>query len=91
MTKLETVDGGINWTGGKRLKDLDYAEDIRMFAKVIEYMKSMTEVVRAEVDKAGLKVNTKKTEIMKIHSTQNQSVTIAGTDLREVEKFTYLG
>ena len=91
MTKLAYVDGGIDWTGGKRLKDLDYADDICMFAKDIDDMKSMTELVVTEANKVGLKINTRKTEIMKIRCTQNQSVTIDGSDLREVEKFVYLG
>ena len=91
MTKLANVDGGIDWTGGKQLKDLDYADDICMLANDIEDMKSMTELVVTEASKVGLKINTRKTGIMKIRCTQNQSVTVDGSDLREVEKFVYLG
>ena len=57
MTMLVNVDGGIDWTGGKRLKDLDYADD----------MKSLTELVVTQANKVVLKINTMKTEIMKIH------------------------
>ena len=51
----------------------------------------MAKLVVAEASKVGLEVNTGKTEIMKIRSNQNQCVTIDGTHLREVEKYTYLG
>ena len=33
MTRLSTVGGGIDWIGGKRLKDLDYSDDMCLFAK----------------------------------------------------------
>ena len=38
----------------------------------------------------GLEINTRKTEIMRIRSSDNQRVTIDDTDLKEVEKFAYL-
>ena len=53
-------------------------------------MKTMTELVVAEVNKIGLKINTGKTKIMRIRSSDNQCVIIDDTDLEEIEKFTYL-
>ena len=92
LSKLDTLDGGIEWVGGKRLKDLDYADDICLFARDIEEMKQMTQLVVEEASKVGLMINTRKTEIMKIRCiVDSQHVTIDGTDLKEVEKFTYLG
>ena len=75
----------------ERVKDLDYTDDICLFAKDIGEMKMMTELVVAEASKVGLKINTRKTEIMRIRSSDNQRVTIDDTDLKEVKKFTYLG
>ena len=83
MSKLDTIDGGIEWLDGKRLKDLDYADDICLFAKDIGEMKMMTELVVAEASKVGLKINTRKTEIMRIRSSDNQRVTIDDTDLKK--------
>ena len=71
MLKLNNIDGSIEWLGGKRLKDLDYVVDICLFAKDIEEMKMMTEIVVAEASKVRLKINTRKTEIMRIHSYDN--------------------
>ena len=70
---------------------MDYTDDVCLFAKDIEEMKMMTELVVAEANKVGLKINTRKTEIMRIRSSGNQRVIIDDTDLKEVEKFTYLG
>ena len=91
MTKLGTVDGGIDSIGGKRLKDLDYAGEICLFAKDIDSMKAMKKIVVAEASKVGLKINTKETEIMKICCTKSQSVTTNCSNLQEVEKFICLG
>ena len=91
MAKLRTIDGGIEWVDGKLLKDLDYADDICLLARDMDAMKQMTELVVGEADKVGLKINTRKTEIMKIRSSDNQRVIIDNTELKEVEKFTYLG
>ena len=44
-----------------------------------------------EASKVGLKINTRKTEIMKIRSPDNQPIIIDNVELKEVEKFTYLG
>ena len=87
MTKLGTVDGEINWITGKRLKDLDYVDDICLFAKDKDSLKAMTEIFVAEARKIGLKINTRKTEIKKIRCAQSQGVTIDGSNLKEMKKF----
>ena len=50
MNRLETVDEGIDWTGGRRLQDLNHTDAICMFARDIE------EVVVAEASKVGLRL-----------------------------------
>nr|KAG5686756.1 hypothetical protein BaRGS_011872 [Batillaria attramentaria] len=40
---------------------------------------------------AGLKINRKKTELMKINTTANTPFTVGGEPIREVESFVYLG
>ena len=41
--------------------------------------------------KTGLKVNKKKTEVLRINSKNNSSIDIDGQPLNEVDKYTYLG
>ena len=74
MAKLRTIDRGKEWVDGKLLKDLDYADDICLLARDMVAMKQMTELVVGESDKVGLKINTRKSGIMKIRSSDNQRV-----------------
>ena len=39
----------------------------------------------------GLKINRKKTELMKMNTTANAPITVGGEPIREVESFVYLG
>ena len=91
MSKLNAIDGGIERPSGNRLKDLDYVDNIYLFAKKKQEMKMMTELVIAEANTLGLKINIRKARIMRIRSSDNQCVIIDDTDLEEVEKITYLG
>ena len=91
MAKLRTKYRTIECVDVELLKDLDYADDTCLLARDMDAMRQMTELVVGEADKVGLKINTRKTEIMKIRSSDNQRVIIDNTELKEVEKFTYLG
>ena len=91
LSKLSNIDGGIEWVGSKRLRDLDYADDICLLADNMNAMKIMTDLVVEEASKVGLKVNTRKTEVMKMRSSGTQRIKIDNTDINEVDKFTYLG
>ena len=51
----------------------------------------MTEAMVCEAGKVGLKVNTKKTEIIKIRTPDINQIVIEGVTLKEVQKFVYLG
>ena len=85
LSQLRTIDGGIEWAVDKHIKDLDNADDICLFASDIEEMKQIMELVIEEVSKVGLMISTRKAELMKIRCTSdNQRVTIDGTDLKEV-------
>nr|KAG5714792.1 hypothetical protein BaRGS_000280 [Batillaria attramentaria] len=49
------------------------------------------EPIAMESAGTGLKINRKKTELMKINTTANTPVTVGGEPIREVESFVYLG
>ena len=57
----------------------------------MDEMRLMTELVSTEAGKVGLKINARKTEIMKIRNIDNCAVTLGNVDIKEVEKFMYLG
>nr|KAG5693183.1 hypothetical protein BaRGS_014073 [Batillaria attramentaria] len=54
-------------------------------------MQDKTTRLEATSAGTGLKINRKKTELMKINTTANTPVTVGGEPIREVESFVYLG
>ena len=69
MSKLNTIDGSMEWPDGKRLKkNFDYADDVCLFAKTIEQIKMTTELVVVEANKVRQKINTRKTVIIRIRT-----------------------
>ena len=54
-------------------------------------MRRMTEAVVCGAAKVGLRVNTRKTEIMKIRTDDASKVIIEDGNFQEVGKFVYLG
>ena len=51
LSKLSYIDGGIECSGSKRLKDLDYADDICMVIYNMDALKTMTRLVVEEASK----------------------------------------
>ena len=66
MRKVEIARQGIEW----RLKDLAYADDICLLANDLEGLRILTEATVCEASKVGLRVSTRKTEIMCIRTNQ---------------------
>ena len=52
LRKIDMIDCNIERTGGKRLKDLDYADDICLLARDIEEMPVMVDTIVTEVAKS---------------------------------------
>ena len=91
MQKINTIECGFEWTGAKRLRDLDYADDICLLASDVDEFQRMVDTVVTEGCKMGLTTNTTKTELMKIRIQNPRSVNIGNSDLKEVNSFVYLG
>ena len=90
----ETVgDGerGIEWTGGKRLTDLDYADDIVLFSKETDKIQELLDTLSEKGRKSGLKINESKTEIMKTENVPPGNVLLNNRNIKEVDSFKYLG
>ena len=54
-------------------------------------MQDKTTLLETTSAGTGLKINIKKTELMKMNTTANAPVTVGGEPIREVESFIYLG
>nr|KAG5711058.1 hypothetical protein BaRGS_013792 [Batillaria attramentaria] len=82
---------GIQWTLWTQLDDLDFADDLALLSHGHSQMQDKTTCLEATSAGTGLKINRKKTELMKINTTANTPVTVGGEPIREVESFVYLG
>ena len=60
---LEEAQAG-NKTAGRNINNLNYADDTTLMAKSKEELKSLLMKVKEQSEKAGLKRNIQKTEIM---------------------------
>nr|KAG5696667.1 hypothetical protein BaRGS_023076 [Batillaria attramentaria] len=82
---------GIQWTLWTQLDDLDFADDLALLSHSHSQMQDKTTCLEATSAGTGLKINRRKTELMKINTTANTPVTVGGESIREVESFVYLG
>nr|KAG5688556.1 hypothetical protein BaRGS_010191 [Batillaria attramentaria] len=82
---------GIQWTLWAQLDDLDFADDLALLSHSHSQMQDKTTCLEATSAGTGLKINRRKTELMKINTTANTPVTVGGEPIREVESFVYLG
>ena len=61
--RLDELRAGTN-IGGRNINNLRYADDSTLMAESEEELKRLLMRVRGESEKAGLRLNTKKTKIM---------------------------
>nr|KAG5709918.1 hypothetical protein BaRGS_029960 [Batillaria attramentaria] len=64
---------GIQWTLWTQLDDLDFADDLALLSHSHSQMQDKTTCLEATSAGTGLKINRKKTELMKINTTANTS------------------
>lgn len=73
------------------LEDLDFADDIDLLSHKQQHAQEKLSRLAAEAEKTGLKINIKKTEVMRMNNKQNTPIQLNGENIRETDKFTYLG
>ena len=84
-------NNGIQWTLWTQLDDLDFADDLALLSHNHSQMQDKTTRLETTSAGTGLRINRKKTELMKINTTASTPVTVGGEPIREVESFVYLG
>ena len=92
---MKTTTTGRNnksqWTLWTQLDDLNFPDDLALLSHSHSQMQDKTTHLETVSAGTGLKINGKKTELMKIDSTVNTPVTVGGEPIREVDSFFYLG
>ena len=86
--RLDEAQAGIK-TAGRNINNLRYADDNTLMAESEEELKSLLMKVNEEREKAGLKLNIKKTKIMA--SGPITSWQIDGETMETVTDFIFLG
>ena len=83
-------NNGRQWTLWTQLDDLDFADDLTLLSHNHSQMQDKTTLLETTSAVTGLKINGKKTELVKINTTANTPVTVGEEPIREVESFVYL-
>ena len=92
MKQCRMDQTGIEWVDGKKLSDLDFADDIALLHDTWSGMQAMTSSLHEEAMKVGLIVNVAKTKIMKVGDwTSTVGIKVGQEELMECEEFCYLG
>ena len=73
------------------MNDLDFADDLALLSHNYNQMQDKTTRLATTSTGTGLKINKKKTELVKINTTAITPVTVGGEPIHEVESFVYLG
>jgi hypothetical protein len=85
-------ENGIRWKFTSKLDDLDFADDIALLSFTKQQMQYKLNKLDAEARRVGLKINVKKTKMMRINPSSQEQFTIGTQDRIEVVKeFSYLG
>ena len=82
---------GIRWKFTSKLDDLDFADDLALIASTKQHIQLKTDRLCRVAQRVGLKVNSQKTEVMRINSRNDDRIYIDGEEVEDVGKFVYLG
>ena len=82
---------GIRWQMMSKLEDLDFADDIALLSSTHSQVQSKTNSMSGLVKRVGLKINAKKTKVLRLNNRKMEPVKFEGKDIHDVDEFTYLG
>ncbi|VDP33515.1 unnamed protein product [Schistosoma mattheei] len=93
IKKTSTSEGkhGIQWISRMQLDDLDFADDLALLSQTQQQMQEKTTSVAAASAAVGLNIHKGRSKILRYKTACNNTNTIDGEDLEDVETFTYLG
>ena len=80
---------GIRWNFPSKLEDLDFADDIALMSSSTHTCKQRQ--LNQFAARTGLRINKKKTQVLRINSKCRNRILIDDQELKEVDKYNYLG
>ena len=89
---MQSMDEGVN-IGGENLSDVRFADDQAMMSSTNAGLQSIMDKLNETAKKYGMKINLKKTKVMRISREGGSKVDIIldGVKLEQVKQFKYLG
>ena len=78
------------WGDGRKLADLDYADDIVLISEGTDEMQRVLDCIVREGKKVGLIIDCAKTEMINVNIANTRACVIGGRAVKQVEKFEYL-
>jgi len=88
---LENFEGGFH-IGGVRVTNLQYADDFALATSSNAELQKLVTRLNEKARELGMRVNVKKTKVMKVSDDQTPiQVTVGGEKVEEVDHFKYLG
>ena len=90
-TATKEKRNGIQWTMLTQIDDLDFADDRALLSHSHMQMQDKTTELALISERVGLKINKRKTKILRTNATCEIPIMLEGETLEEVKDFRYLG
>jgi len=89
---MEGIEEGIK-VRGKMIQDVRFADDRGMIASTERGLQRVMDRLNATAENFGMKINTKKTKVMKVSRNVGEEINIMinGSRIEQVKSFKYLG
>ena len=90
-TATKEKRNGIQWTMQTQLDELDFADDLALLSHSHRQMQDKTTELALISERVGLKINKRKTKILRTNAICETPIMLEGETLEEVKDFRYLG
>jgi len=90
-TALDGKKSGLAWRVQESLEDMEYADDVCIVSHKYEHICRKLDDLWKESKKAGLEINSSKTEEIRVNTIVKQGLRLHGEDIKRSSDFCYLG
>lgn len=88
---LEGNNTGIRWKLWSKLNYLDFADDVALISSTKQQIQKRVRSLSTNSKATGLKINSEKTKLHRLNTTNNEKVQVEDRDIDDLESFVYLG